>query len=152
MPQKILATRPATGNDFQYVWSVYSGAVKQHIAPKLKDGWHDSVEVEKFRKMWKPIDSHIITVDENPIGWGGVVTSGNEVWIEHLYIEPSHRGKGYGTRLVSELTKQWNQEGKTVHAPVLKDERLKKLVSRLGFERSGEDSAHALTQTFTYKK
>lgn len=151
MPERILATRPATESDFQYVWSVYREAVKPHITPKLKDGWHDDVEIENFRNMWKAPDSHIVTVDELPVGWGGVVTSGNEIWIEHLYIEPGHRGKGYGTRLVSELTKQWNQEGKSVHAPVLKDERLMKLVSRLGFEKTGADSAHSLTHTFTYK-
>src|ERR1700722_798703 len=151
MAEKILATRPATERDFEYVWSVYSDAVKPHITPHLENGWHDTVEVEKFRKMWGPDGSHIITVDGTSVGWAGIVVTDKEVHIDHLYIERSHRGRGYGTRLVSEMTKQWSEQGKTVRAPVLKDQRLLKLVSPFGFE-PGEEAGNSLTRTFTYKQ
>ena len=151
MAEKILATRPATERDFEYVWSVYSDAVKPHITPHLKNGWQDAVEVEKFRKTWRPDGSHVITVDNTSVGWSEIVVTDNEVHIDHLYIERGHRGKGYGTRLISEMTKQWKEQGKAVRAPVLKDQRLLKLVSRLGFE-AGEEAGNSLTRTFTYKQ
>jgi len=150
MAERILATRPATKDDFEYVWSVYSDAVKPHIVPHLKNGWQDAVEIENFRKMWSPSGSHIITVDGSHVGWAGVVVSDKQVEIEHLYIERSHRGKGYGTRLVSEMAKRWSEQGKAVSAPVLSDERLLKWVSRFGFQLSGETGGR-LTRTFAYR-
>lgn len=152
MPEKLLATRPAKDSDFQYVWDVYREAVKAHIGPKLKGGWVDSVEVEKFRKTWKAGDSHIVLMDSIPIGWSGVVASEKEVRIEHLYIEPQHRGKGYGTRLVSEMTKRWTNEGKAVYAPVLREKRLVTAISRLGFSAQGGADDHPLVQTLVYDK
>jgi GNAT superfamily N-acetyltransferase len=151
MPETLLATRPAKESDFQYVWGVYREAVKPYIEPKLKDGWIDSVEIERFRKIWKAADSHIIMVDKTPIGWGGAVVSENEIRIDHLYIEPQHRGKGYGTRLVSELTKMWSKEGKTIYAPVLREKRLVALTSRIGFVKHGDDT-DSLVQMLVYKK
>jgi GNAT superfamily N-acetyltransferase len=151
MSESILETRPATGDDFQYAWSVYSDSIKDHITPLLKSGWDDAVEIERFRKIWSPADSHIITVDQEPIGWGGAVISKNEVRIEHLYIEARHQDKGIGSRLISELAAQWAREGKTVRADLLKDERIMEAASRLGFEKTEGDSDHPLTHTFTYK-
>jgi GNAT superfamily N-acetyltransferase len=151
MSESVLETRPATGDDFQYVWSVYSDSIKDHITPHLKSGWDDAVEIERFRKIWNAADSHIIMVDQKPVGWGGVVISEKEVRIEHLYIEGAHRGKHIGPRLVSEMAAQWTREGKIVRAELLKDERIMELASHIGFEKTESDSDHPLTHTFTYK-
>jgi len=152
MAEKLLKTRPANENDFQYVWNVYSEAVKPLVEPKLKGGWVDTVEIERFRKTWKAAGSHIIMLDNTPIGWGGAVVSEREVRIDHLYIEPSHRGKGYGSRLVAELTKQWSKDGKTVYASVLRDEkRLAVLSSRLGFVKGSDETKQPLVETLVYR-
>lgn len=151
MSEKILKTKPATDKDFPYVWRVYCDAVKHYIEPKLKDGWSDSVEVERFRKTWKAGDSHIITVDGEAIGWCGAKISSNNVHIDHLYIEPSHRGKGYGSRLVSEMITVWKKEGKSVHAPVMKDKRLIAATSRLGFTPQKDEGDSPLVQAMVYQ-
>jgi GNAT superfamily N-acetyltransferase len=151
MGESILETRPATVDDFQYVWRVYSDSIKDHITPHLKSGWDDSVEIERFRKLWNAADSHIIMVDQKPVGWGGIIISDEEVTIEHLYIEAPHRGKHIGPRIVSEMAAQWTREGKIVRADLLKDDRIMALASHLGFEQSESITDHPLTQTFTYK-
>ena len=150
MSESILETRPATDADFQYVWRVYSDAIKDHITPHLQDGWRDGIEIERFRKIWNIADTHIITVDQKPVGWGGIVVSENEVLIEHLYIEAAYQGKHIGSRIISEMTAQWTKEGKTVRAEVLKDEKIMALASQLGFEKAATSTDHPLTHTFTY--
>jgi GNAT superfamily N-acetyltransferase len=138
-------------NDFDYAWKVYSEAVKPHIAPLLKRGWEDHVEVDNFRKVWSLPTSHIITLDQIPVGWIGVLISGDHVEIEHLYIDSSFRGRGIGSRLVSELIKQWNQEGKAVKANELRDPRVSRFASRLGLVAAGSDSDGAVTRAFVYR-
>jgi GNAT superfamily N-acetyltransferase len=150
MKEQLLTTRSATDSDLEYVWKVYKEAVKSHIEPKLKQGWVDANELTNFRKAWKPANSHIIMMDSVPIGWGGVVVTPTEASIEHLYIEPAHRGKGYGTRLISEMLQVWRKEGKAVHAPVLKGSRAIGAATRLGFEKR-TDSDQPLVDLLTYQ-
>lgn len=138
MAEQHLATRPATDGDFQYAWRVYSEAVKPYIEPKLKNGWIDEAEIERFRKVWNVADTHIITINGAAIGWAGAVISDTEVRIDHLYIEADHRGKGYGSKLVSEMSKTWTDQGKRIVAPVMKDQRLIDAAVRLGFQKHAE--------------
>ena len=150
MKEQVLSTRPATVADLDYVWNVYKEAVRPHIEPQLKHGWIEATEFSNFSKSWKQADTHIILIDGVSIGWGGVDLSGTDASIEHLYIEPAHRGKGYGTRLVSELLLVWEAEGKAVHAPILKGSPAIGAVIRLGFGKRS-DSQLPLVELLTFK-
>jgi len=127
-----LATHAAKDHDFDFAWSVYSEVVRPLIEPKLNRTWTDSEEMENFREVWNSAESQIITLDGVPIGWGAAKVTDDEVEIYHLYISDQYRGKDYATTLLSELLQQWKAEGKTVRAPVLKDERLIPWTERLG--------------------
>jgi GNAT superfamily N-acetyltransferase len=150
MPQQKLETRSATADDINYVWNVYKDAIRSHVEPHLKNGWNDSEELNKFRKAWKPEDSHIIMLDGTPIGWGGATVSASSVTLDHLYIEPSHREKGYAHKLVSELLHRWKQEGKVVRAPILRGSPVIKFATELGFEKHS-DGHGPLTEMYTYQ-
>ena len=71
-----------------------------------------------------------------PKGWD---TAGIKAVIDHLYFLEEHRGKGYATRLLSELLQLWKAQGKAVHASVLKENRALSLAARLGFEKLQDD-------------
>ena len=150
MPEKILETRQATAGDLDYAWSVYSENIRPYIEPKLKDTWVDAKQKERFLTIWRPEESYMITVDEKPIGWGAAKISDKEVTLIHHYIEPAAQRKGYSTRLLSELLKEWTGKGRTVHAEVLRDPQAQALYQRLGFIKIKEAELTDLMQ-FTAK-
>lgn len=145
-----LATKPATSQDLEFVWEVYKEAVRSKVEPHLANGWVDADEFVRFRDNWKVGNSHIITLDGAPIGWGGAVISTDKVLLEHLYIAPAYRGKKYGRRLVSELLQQWAREGKTVHAPILRGSAAGSAALDLGFQKDA-DGHGPLVEMFTHR-
>jgi GNAT superfamily N-acetyltransferase len=139
MKEKLLATRPASDSDFDFAWKVYCKSVKPLIEPKLSRAWVDDDERERFRFLWDPAVAQVITIDDEPVGWGAATVTEEKVVIDHLYFLEEHRGKGYGTRLLSELIQLWKGQGKAVHASVLKENRALSLAARLGFEKLQDD-------------
>ncbi|MEW6734858.1 MAG: GNAT family N-acetyltransferase [Acidobacteriota bacterium] len=140
MIERVLETRPATDSDFDFAWRIYLEAVRPMIEPKLNRAWDDADERERFRSIWQPANAHVITLDNQPIGWGSANISDDKAVIDHLYIEEQYRGKGYGTKLLSELLNLWNSQGKAVHASIIKENRAISLSHRLGFEQVHEDA------------
>src|SRR5262249_50880758 len=105
MPQRILATRPATEADFDFAWKVYADIVGPQIEPRLNRAWEDAGERERFRTTWQVESAHVITLDDVAIGWAAARVSRERVDIDHFYLKEEHRAKGYGTIILKELMK-----------------------------------------------
>jgi predicted GNAT family acetyltransferase len=139
MKERILATRPAASADFDYAWKVYQQAIRPLIEPQLQRTWVESNENARFRSVWNEANAHVITLDGTAVGWAAANVTDTEVEIEHFYIEEPHRGKGYATRILTELIRNWLAEGKSVHASVLTAGRATALAKRLGFSHQRQD-------------
>jgi GNAT superfamily N-acetyltransferase len=61
------------------------------------------------------------------------------VTVDHFYIRETHRGQGFGGKVLQELLTRWKAAGKPVEFSVLKGVRAMNFVTRLGGKVVGDE-------------
>jgi GNAT superfamily N-acetyltransferase len=134
-----LRTRAAKEQDFDFVWPIYRDAVRPFVEPKLDRKWDDEEELHRFKNLWRPSESYIITCEGEMIGWYAARVTERRATIHHFAIATPHRGKGHATQLLTKLLQTWTSEGREVEASALKGSRQAVLYQRLGGQQTRKD-------------
>lgn len=89
--------------------------------------------------------SHLIVINEVPIGTLKYQTHAQHVEIMQLQIHPLHQNKGYGKAVIEQVIT--SAQSKPIKLTVLKNNPALGLYKRLGFTITGEDNYEYHMQT-----
>ncbi len=132
-----LQTRPATFQDFDFLWHLHCQAFKTYIDETW--GWDEEWQTARFRKDFKPSETEIIVHDGEDIGYICVQERDDEIFLDNVAILPSHQRKGLGTQLMKELMKKAADSERPLRLNVLRVNPARSLYERLGFHVTGSD-------------
>ena len=141
--------RAAVPDDLKAIVGLYNWAVNQTFAT-IDSEPLDSEEAQAWWEMHGSRSKLLVAVDETGlIGWARLLPwkqRGFDVVECLVYVDPVHHGKGIGTALLNELTREARGLGyRTIVASIAKDNRAGlALYSRQGFEIVGtiRNAAH----------
>jgi len=151
MPGSPVATtlRPEEPGDEPFLLEVYAGTRAGELDAL---GWPAAMreafvstqfraQQQGYHAAFPDAEFAIILTGNQAVGRIVVHRAEKEFRLVDIALLPAHRGRGIGTALVQGLLREAAAAGKPVRLSVLKDERAVRLYQRLGFEKTGEDSA-----------
>ena len=102
---KTLKLRPATGDDFAYIYGLCEATMRAYVEIDLGD---------RFEQIARPTIENLprcdlfskIYVDEVLVGALAFERHETHIQLEELYIEPSRQNQGVGTMVVARLVEQ----------------------------------------------
>ena len=127
--------RPATGDDFNFCWSLYRDLMKSLTVQLLE--WNELAQRRVVEQSLMDTGTSIIVVSGSDIGWLQVGETRDEIYLGQLYVMPSMQNRGVGTALVRQLCDSAGKERKLVTLEVMKNNRARSLYDRLGFRVVG---------------
>lgn len=143
------SVRPSAPDDLKAIVGIYNWAVNQTFAT-IDSEPLDAEEAQAWWEMHGKRSKLLVAVDETGvIGWGRLLPwkqRGYDVIESLVYVDPVHHGRGIGSALVDELTKEARGLGyRTIVASVATDNRAGlALFTKHGFEVVGtiKNAAH----------
>ncbi len=124
--------RPANENDYKYCRNLHHNGMKPYV--QLLWGWKDEFQNQRYEKLWQPIKIKIITLDSKDIGYIEVSEDDEAVKLVNIFVTEELRGKGIGSRVVSDFISQYRNSVSKLTLNVLWNNPAKHLYERLGFK------------------
>jgi ribosomal protein S18 acetylase RimI-like enzyme len=100
----VLQIRPFSLDDQEAVVSLWRRC-------DLTRSWNDPYDDIRRKLQVRPDLFLIATVDGTLVGTVMAGYEGHRGWVNYLAVEPSHRGQGYGRRLMVEVERRLAAEG-----------------------------------------
>lgn len=132
--------RPATPNDFDFVYQVKVEALKDYIAKTW--GWDDVIQQEFHRKAFRPKKIQIIRHDGFDVGFLVVEEREEEIRLNEINLLKRFQRNGIGSEIIREVQREASTQGKRVWLQVLKINPAIRLYERLGFRTYAETDTH----------
>jgi ribosomal protein S18 acetylase RimI-like enzyme len=123
--------RPATGDDFNFCWSLYRDLMKPLTVELLE--WNELAQRRVVEQALIDRGTSIIVVRGSDIGWLQIGETRDEIYLGQLYVMPSMQNRGIGTAVARQLCGRACKEGKLLTLEVMKNNRAHSLYDRLGF-------------------
>ena len=141
-----IVLREATREDESFLLELYASTRVEELAGL---GW-DENQKQMFLKMQFLVrersfgrgDHRIVLLNERPVGRLWVDRTGAAIVLRDIAFLPEYRNAGIGTRLLEDLKNEAAALGKPITLHVLTSNPAVRLYERLGFSRSGTDSAY----------
>lgn len=125
----------ATEEDFVKVLALRISTMTEHLE---QVGWSMTEEehISRVRKYYE--FGHMIMINGINIGYIKFKENDKAIDIIQFQIDPSHQGKGYGGKVLSEIQTLAREVNKGLSLKVLKANPAKRLYERFGFQIVGE--------------
>ncbi|MEW5684497.1 MAG: GNAT family N-acetyltransferase [Pseudomonadota bacterium] len=95
----------------------------------------------RFEEGFDPAHMRIVRIGETRVGCVTVRPGGpSELWVEHLYVEPAHQGRGLGGLILGEIIHQAHRERATLRLGVLKESDANRFYVRHGFRETHRET------------
>jgi len=146
--------KPAGHGDTELLYRIYASTREEELAAVP---W-DRAAKEAFLRMqfnaqdsyyhaqWPDASYDLIVGDDEPLG-RLYVERGEDVWqVLDIALLPEHRGKGIGTRLLSDILSEADAAAKPVQIYVERFNPARHLYDRLGFEPVEEQEVYILME------
>ena len=133
-------TRPATPEDFDFVFQVKVDALKEYIAQTWE--WDDTFQQEFHQKAFRPEEIQIIRHKECDAGFMIVEALEEEIRLNEINLLKRFQGKGIGSAIIRKIQRDADAQGKRVWLQVLKVNPAIYLYERLGFTVYAETDTH----------
>jgi len=128
--------RPASGDDFQFCWSLYCDLMKP-LTVELLQYWNELGQRRVVEESVTDSGTSIIGFSGSDIGWLQIMETPEELYLGQLYVTPSMQNRGIGTAVVRLLCDRASQERKLLSLEIMKNNRARLLYERLGFDTVG---------------
>ena len=140
-----LLLREATPDDEPFLLEVYASTRLEELEGF---GWNDD-QKQAFIKMqflarersYPRVDSRIILLNGRPIGRLLVDRDDASILLRDIALLTEYRNRGLGSRLITELMKEATSVDKPILLHVVVTSPAVRLYERLGFCRSGDETA-----------
>jgi GNAT superfamily N-acetyltransferase len=128
---------PADETHREFSYQVKKAAEGEYITSMF--GWDEDVQRSYHVKAWGQQKPDIITYDGKLIGTIATVESQDCVEIGQFFILPGYQNKGIGTYLLKNILYKADQLGRNVTLRFLKNNPVKSLYVRNGFQVVGSN-------------
>ena len=153
-PPRPLVARPERESDRGFLLALYSTTRERELALLP---WNDEQKQRFVRAQFEAQsrDYHarfadarfeVIELEGEPIGRRIVDERADELRIVDLAIDPAHRNRGIGARLIGEIQEEAKGKGLVVRFHVEEFNPARRLYERLGFVEIESNGAHRLLQ------
>ena len=128
--------RKAIEDDFDMLVALRIRAMKPSLE---KIGRFDVTRAtERFRKSFIPDQTTIALKDGELFGFYMVIERDDELFLNHLYIDPQYQGKRIGTKLLNQVKDMARSSNKGIKLEALKESRSNSFYVSNGFIKIGE--------------
>lgn len=135
-PVTPIALRPACNEDFAFCVKLYLSAMANVIRDLKLD---PAKQEENLRHLWVADQVQIVMCDGADAGWIQVAVQDSTLHLEQIFVDAPFRGRGIGTRLITDLIDQATRARQPMTLAVVRSNRALKLYERLGFRIIDED-------------
>jgi hypothetical protein len=87
-----ITLRPATIDDLPFARSLYLGNMREVTERVLT--WDEARQTANFDAGFVADEVNIICLDGQDIGWLQVAEREGEIFLEQLFVQPEHQGRG----------------------------------------------------------
>jgi ribosomal protein S18 acetylase RimI-like enzyme len=134
----MLTKRPATAEDYAFLYVLHKAAMKASVARMW--GWDEAWQQDYFRQKFDPAKRQVLQWQGQDVGTLSVSEEEDELYVALISILPEFQGRGWGTAVLRQLIHDAQQSGKTVTLHVLKtNPEAQKLYERLGLQVVAEE-------------
>lgn len=130
--------RPARPGDYPFAIALYLDGAKRHLSKIGR--WDERRLRTRFRNGYKQMQVTIICVGEKAVGWMQVVDYVGRIYLRQLHLISAYRRQGIGTRLIKDLLRGADAQGRPVTLDVMHGNPARHLYLRLGFRQNGQDA------------
>jgi len=141
-----LSLREATPEDESFLLDVYASTRLEELEGF---GWSDEQKHAFIRmqflareRVYPRVDNRIILFEGRPVGRILVDRSDELILLRDIALLTEFRNAGIGSRLIQDLIKEAAVAGKPIRLHVVASSPAVRLYERLGFCRTGEESAY----------
>jgi ribosomal protein S18 acetylase RimI-like enzyme len=145
MPPPIYCFRPATEEDFSWLWELKKQTMRPYVE-QTWGPWDDGVQDIFFRQGFFPEKLQIVRVNDRDAGLLEVERDGRGIFLSRIEIAPEFQGRGLGTAIVRDLADEARRQRVPLQLQVLKVNPARRLYERLGLRVVGETSTHLQMQ------
>ncbi len=138
----LISFRPATADDFNYLWNLHREALRETVASVY--GWEDAWQLNYFKERFDPKTRQIILYDGQPAGCLGLEWQEYALYIAYIAISDAYRGQGLGTAILKDILRRGSAAGLPVTLGVLRGNPAKRLYERLGFVVTDEEKTRTM--------
>ena len=132
------ALRPARPEDVEPIAELRAVVLRDDLE---RLGRFDEQRVrQRLRDGFSPERTTIVLVDDEPAGCFTLRPAEDGLWLEHLYLDPRHQGRGIGTAVLRTVLARTDADGMTVRLNVLRGSAARRLYERHGFTPDSEDA------------
>ena len=141
-----IVLRAATPGDESFLLELYASTRMEELAAF---GW-DENQKQLFIKMqfltrersFARAEDRIVLLNDNPVGRLLIERTETAIALKDIAFLPEFRNAGIGTRLIEELKEEAISTAKPIKLHVVITNPAVRLYERLGFRRSGPESAY----------
>jgi ribosomal protein S18 acetylase RimI-like enzyme len=146
--------RPARPDEAELLYRIYASTREAELAavpwaPSAKEAFlrmQFSAQERHFRAVYPKANYDLIVSGDEVLGLL-YVDRAAQVWLAiHLALLPQHRGKGLGTRLLTELLAQASAAARPVRLHVERFNPAQRLYDRLGFRLIADEGVYLLLE------
>lgn len=131
-----IVLRPARNEDFAFCVKLYLSAMANIIRDLKLDATRQE---ENLRHLWQADQVQIVTLDGADVGWIQSAMQDATLHLEQIFVDAPFRGRGIGTRLITDLIDEATRNGQPMTLAVVRRNPAMKLYERLGFCVIDED-------------
>ena len=131
-----IVLRPARSEDFAFCVRLYLSAMANIIRDLNLDVTRQE---ENLRHLWEADQVQIVTLDGCDVGWIQIAVQDSTLHLEQIFVDAPFRGRGIGTRLITDLIDQATRARQPMALAVVRSNRALQLSERLGFHIIDED-------------
>ncbi len=133
-------TRPATFEDYEFVYEVKVDALKEYVT--LTWGWDENVQRKFHQENFNPSELQIICHEGRAVGFLAIEDVDEEVKLNEINLMSNFQRLGIGTGIILEILQGAAEKRKPVWLQVLKVNPAIRLYERLGFKVYDETDTH----------
>ena len=131
-----LTNRTATADDFEMLLNIRIRAMKPSLEKAGR--FNEERAAERFKNSFIPGQTIIIRTKDEIIGFYMTTVSEKCIFLNHLYVDPVHHGKGIGTYMLNLVKRNAEEKMKPVELEALKESPANAFYAANGFIKTGE--------------
>lgn len=132
MNQNLFRFEPASPDDAEELVALRIVAMRESLE---RLGRFDPQRArERFLAGFSPEHTRHLVVDARRVGFVVLRPTADHLLLDHLYIHPSHQGRGIGAAVLAVLFAQADAEAKPLRVGALRESDSNRFYARHGFE------------------
>lgn len=133
--------RAARASDAEVLYALRRRALKDYVSATW--GWDEQWQVNYFQENFDASRGQVVCKGDTVVGFLEVEEEVIGYFLRVIEIDPDHQSEGIGSKLIADLLRKGDAEGRPVRLQVLKvNERARALYERMGFRVIGELATH----------